>query len=264
MSAIGTGYTDRELTEQQMRQIIVSGSEPLAGNSKKVLAIIPDHTRSCPLPAVARELHAALSPRVDRLDFLIALGTHPPMSEEMIDRLLGVPQGGRAEVFGDSEVFNHRWNDFDALTKIGTLPAEQIKSITDGRFAMDIDVTINKRIFDYDIVLIVGPVFPHEVVGFSGGSKYFFPGICGEELLNFFHWLGAMITNPKIIGTKQTPVRALLETSAGMLDVDAYALCMVVRGEGLCGLYFGGVREAWGAAAELSGKVHVVYMDRSF
>ncbi len=63
----------------------------------------------------------------------------------------------------------------------------------------DVPVDINARVRDYDTLLVCGPVFPHEVVGFSGGNKYFFPGIAGPEILNFFHWLGALITNYGII-----------------------------------------------------------------
>jgi nickel-dependent lactate racemase len=129
---------------------------------------------------------------------------------------------------------------------------------------MTVEVTFNKLIFDYDRVLIVGPVFPHEVVGFSGGNKYFFPGICGPELLNFFHWLGAMITNPRIIGAKRTPVRATVDRAAAMLNIDKYALCMVVHHGELAGLYFGRPEEAWSPAADLSAKLHVVYVDKPY
>ena len=68
-----------------------------------------------------------------------------------------------------------------------------------------------------DTLLVLGPVFPHEVVGFSGGNKYFFPGISGPDLLNFFHWLGALITNVGIIGVKDTPVRRVVDRAAGMM-----------------------------------------------
>ncbi len=264
MSVLGTGYIDKALTHQQMRETIAAGAQEIRPEGKSILVIIPDHTRTCPLGEIARELHAVLGGSAKRLDFLIALGTHPPMSEEMIDELLGVEAGKRGEVFGNSKVFNHTWNDPAALEKVGTLKSDLIERITEGRFAMDIDVTINKLIFDYDIVLITGPVFPHEVAGFSGGSKYFFPGICGEQLLNFFHWVGAVITNPRIIGTRDTPVRAILEAAADMLKIEAFALCMVVKGEDLCGLYFGPVREAWSAAADLSAKVHIIYVDKPF
>jgi len=198
------------------------------------------------------------------MDFMVALGTHPPLDERHIDQLLGVEPGRRDQILPGSRVFNHRWKDPGALTRIGRLTAEQIEQITGGLFAMDIDVTINKLIFDYDVVLIAGPVFPHAVVGFSGGCKYFFPGICGPELLNFFHWLGAVITNPKIIGVKDTPVRATLEAAAEMIDVETWALCMVAKGYELAGLFFGPMREAWSAAADLSNETHVIYVDRPF
>ena len=82
---------------------------------------------------------------------------------------------------------------------------------------------INRRLFDYDQVIIVGPVFPHEVVGFSGGNKYLFPGVSGPEVLNFFHWLGAVVTNPMIIGNKWTPVRKVVDRAAAMVSVPSFA-----------------------------------------
>jgi len=255
---------ESSLDEAQASRIIRQGLETIGPDGKKFLAIIPDSTRTCPLGMITRHLHSAVAGRAKNLDFLIALGTHPPMSNEQIDRLLGCQPGARSEVLPGSRVFNHHWDRPDALTKVGTLTAGQVEQITGGKFSMDIDVTVNKLIFDYDVVLIVGPVFPHEVVGFSGGEKYFFPGICGPELLNFFHWLGAVITNPKIIGTKRTPVREILGIAADMLTIERYALSMVVKGHNLAGLYFGEVRDSWSAAADLSAKLHVVYVDKPF
>ncbi|MCK4602847.1 MAG: DUF2088 domain-containing protein [Phycisphaerae bacterium] len=267
MSVIGQASPGGKLSQEQIQQIVTAAADALAPEGKSVLVLVPDHTRTCPLPTLSRLLYGAVAPRAKRLDFLIALGTHPPMSDRQIDKLFGIPQGKRAEVFGEAKFFNHRWQDPAALARLGTLTSKQVAEITgpdSSGFATDIDVTINKLVFDYDVVLICGPVFPHEVVGFSGGSKYFFPGICGAELLNFFHWLGAVITNPKIIGTKDTPVRATIEAAAEMVPVEKYALCLVVSGEALAGMYFGEVREAWSAAADLSDKVHITYMDRPF
>jgi nickel-dependent lactate racemase len=258
----------RHLSEGDSQQVIAAAAGQMAVAGKRVLVLLPDHTRSCPLPMIARQLHAALAPAAARLDFLIALGTHPPLSEQQIDRLLGVTgDGSREKVFPRSTVFNHRWKDPAALVTIGTLEASRIRDITGGKFEMDVPVTINKLVFDYDVVLVAGPVFPHEVVGFSGGSKYFFPGICGAELLNFFHWLGAVITNPKIIGNKRTPVRDTLEAAADMLlskNFEKFGLSMVVTEHELAGLFFGPVRESWSAAADLSDKLHITYMDRPF
>ena len=261
----GLGLTDRSLTEGEIRKIVVDAAAAMDLAGQKVLLIIPDSTRTCPLPLVARLFHAAAMERqAAKVDFLIALGTHQAMSEEAIHALLGVPTGGWSKVFGASRVFNHDWQDKAQLRKIGTLTEQDVAEITHGLFKMNVDVSINKLLFDYDRVLIVGPVFPHEVVGFSGGNKYFFPGVCGPELLNFFHWLGAVITNPKIIGTKHTPVRATVDRAAAMLRLDKFALCMVVHHGELSGLFFGTPEEAWSPAADLSARLHVVYVDKPF
>ena len=261
---IARGGADAPLDAEDIAAVAAEAAGRISPDAKRILIVIPDHTRSCPLPAVARALHGALAPRAKAVDFLIALGTHPPLSAEQIDRLLGVEPGRRAEVFPGASVFNHRWDDPQALQKVGRLSRERVDQITGGLLAMDVEVTINKLVFDYDTVLIAGPVFPHEVVGFSGGSKYFFPGICGPDLLNFFHWLGAVITNPRIIGAKHTPVRATLEAAADMLTFEKYALCMVVQGQDLAGLYFGAVRDAWSAAADLSDQLHITTLDRPY
>jgi nickel-dependent lactate racemase len=267
MSIIGTGRPDQALSDEQVAEIIAGAAARIAPAGKKVLIVIPDHTRTCPLPLVTGLLHKAIAPTAAKLDFLIALGTHPPMSEARIDKLLGIEPGRRADVLPGSEVFNHQWRNADALACIGRLAGDEIAAQVPPecrRFARDIDVTINKRIFHYDHVLICGPVFPHEVVGFSGGAKYFFPGICGQELLNFFHWLGALITCPRIIGAKLTPVRKVLHMALDMVKVENSALCMVVKGPDLAGLYHGQTAGAWSAAADLSDKVHITYVDKPF
>ncbi len=142
-------------------------------------------------------------------------------------------------------MLNHAWRDPASLAHLGTIPAAEIGALTGGLFEMDVDVTINRAVLDYDLLMIVGPVFPHEVVGFSGGNKYLFPGIGGAELLNFFHWLGSVITNPKIIGNKQTPVRRVVDRAATFVPVPKFAFCMVVHEAKLAGLYAGSPEEAW-------------------
>jgi lactate racemase len=264
MTVFARSSPENGLGEQETRQAILDALASMPATGREVLVIIPDHTRSCPLPLVARSVHEALAPRAKQVDYIIALGTHPPMSEEQIDRLVGCEPGGREKVFGGSRFFNHYWKDEASLMRVGRLSADQTRQITGGLFEMDVDVTINKIVQSYDQVLIVGPVFPHEVVGFSGGHKYLFPGISGPQLLNFFHWLGAVITNPRIIGTKNTPVRATIDAAADMVAPEKFALCMVVRGHDLAGLYFGSPRDAWSAAADLSDRVHITYADKPF
>ncbi len=267
MDLIGEGTPGESLGAADIESIVVDAARSIDPAGKRICVVLPDHTRTCPLPVIARLLHRELAGEAAGLDFLIALGTHPPMTEAMIDKLLGVEPGRRGEVFPGTEVRNHVWDDPDALAHIGRLERDAIAAEMPPetrQFARDIDVTINRRVLDYDHVLICGPVFPHEVVGFSGGAKYFFPGICGEELLNFFHWLGALITCPRIIGTKMTPVRKVLHLALEHVPVAHSALCMVVAGTDLEGLYHGATTESWSAAADLSDQVHVTYVDKPF
>ena len=159
-------------------------------------------------------------------------------------------------------IFNHRWDLPGTLVNIGTIPANEIEGLSNGLFSMDVPVTINRMIFDYDLLVICGPTFPHEVVGFSGGNKYFFPGISGPEVIDFTHWLGAVITSYEVIGTRYTPVRAVIDRAAAMIDRPKLCFSMVVRDEGLAGLYIGTPEEAYQAAAELSSQIHIIWLDK--
>jgi nickel-dependent lactate racemase len=264
VNAIGTGHTDRMLTDSEVRGIVGQAVAQLEAAGKKVLVIIPDHTRTAPIGTMFRLLYEGLADRVAALDYLVALGTHPPMSEEMIcERVEITCQEHRAR-YPKVRFFNHLWKDPGTLAEVGTLTQQEVGRITDGLFEMEVKITINKMIFDYDAVLIVGPVFPHEVVGFSGGNKYLFPGIAGQQIIDFFHWLGAVITNPVIIGNKWTPVRRVVDHAAAMLKMRKLALSMVVKGDGLAGLYFGTPEDSWSAAADLSNALHISYLDHPF
>ncbi|MBN1257391.1 MAG: DUF2088 domain-containing protein [Planctomycetes bacterium] len=261
---IGTGSTDRMLSASEVTAIVNEGMASADLQDQKLLLIIPDHTRSAPVGQMFRAIHAATKGIVKQLDVLIALGTHPPMSEEMINTRLELTPEERAGQYGEVTVYNHLWKDPNALKKIGTIKEAEIKKLSGGLFQMDVEITVNRLIYDYDKICIVGPVFPHEVVGFSGGFKYLFPGISGQEIIDFFHWLGAVISNPKIIGTKDTPVRAVLNRSAEMVTVPSLCFAMVVKKGGLAGLYFGEPKEAWEEAADLSDQLHIQYHDHPY
>jgi nickel-dependent lactate racemase len=232
---------------------------------KKLLVIVPDGTRTAPVGMMFQTIFEHLGPIASAIDVMIALGTHPPMSEEAICERLEISVSDRASTYRNVRFFNHEWHNPAALKRIGIILAEEIRELSSGLFSMDVAVEVNKRVFDYDRILIVGPVFPHEVVGFSGGNKYLFPGISGPELLHFFHWLGAVITTPKIIGSKWTPVRKVVDRAAAMLDVDKVCMAMVVRPDkSLAGLFIGTPEKAWDDASELSKQVHIKYEERAF
>jgi nickel-dependent lactate racemase len=261
---IGTGSPETLLTDDQVREICAAFVEAHQLAGKRVLGIIPDHTRSAPIDLMFRTLYDLLGRGDGAFDLLIALGTHPPMSDSAIDKRLGMAHGERAAKYGRTKVFNHAWDDPRALRSIGTLGADRIAELSGGLMHETADITINRLVFDYDVVLIIGPTFPHEVVGFSGGNKYLFPGISGREIIDLFHWLGALITNPRIIGKKWTPVRAVVDAAAALLPVRRLCLSLVVKQHELAGLYGGTPEEAWSAAADLSDMIHIVYKDRPF
>jgi len=259
---IGKGFTDRYLTDKEAREIVREGLATLPVDGKRVLVIIPDGTRTMPMPLMFDLFEELLSPRAAAMDYLVALGTHQPMTDTQLSKLVGRRVvDGQA---GRSHIFNHQWDNPANFATLGVIPASDIRQITDGLMAQDVPVTLNKLILDYDQLIICGPVFPHEVVGFSGGTKYFFPGIGGPEIINFTHWLGAVITNYKIIGAGYTPVRAVIDRAAAFVDRPTACLGLVVTHEGLAGLYFGSPQEAWQAASALSAQKHIVYVERPF
>lgn len=231
---------------------------------KKVLVIVPDSTRTAPVGMLFKALYNQVGGVVDRFDIMIALGTHQPMSESAIRERLEISEEERNTQYKDVGFYNHEWDNPDALREIGVISKEQLDELTEGRFAMDIPVEINRRLYDYDQVVILGPVFPHEVVGFSGGNKYLFPGVSGPKLLNFFHWLAAVISNPKIIGHKWTAVRKVIDYAGGLVDLPKQAFCMVVKDGGLGGIFEGSPESAWKGAADLSAQLHIIYKKKPF
>jgi nickel-dependent lactate racemase len=231
---------------------------------KRVLLIVPDNTRSGPIGEIFQMIFNGLEGRAAGVGVLFALGTHQPMTEEQMCKRLALTTEQRKGRFASVKFFNHEWDKPATFRSIGTISADKIGEISDGLFREQVDVAVNKIIFDYDELMILGPVFPHEVVGFSGGNKYIFPGIAGAEIINFFHWLGAVVTNPWINGNIDTPTRKVVEAAAGMVTVPRKLFAVVAVGSQLKGLFIGEVAEAWRQAAELSRQVHIVYTDRTY
>jgi nickel-dependent lactate racemase len=261
---IGIGYEDRVLNEAEVANLVEKAIESAKLDGKRVLAVIPDHSRTAPIDLMFKTLYKALDGRAKAFDVLVALGTHPPMSMEHIYQRVGITAEEHASKYSKTRFFNHLWKDPESLAVIGKIDEEKVFEISEGRFRMSVNLTINKMILDYDHVMIVGPVFPHEVVGFSGGNKYFFPGIAGQEIIDFFHWLGALITSPGIIGHKWTPVRRVVDEAAAHIPTERSCFAMVVEHGDLAGLYYGTPEEAWSNAADLSEKLHVTFRDRPY
>jgi nickel-dependent lactate racemase len=258
------GGPDRVLSDAEVVEFV---EECLAGqdlDGRSVCLVVPDGTRTCPLPLLLKAIHGSLVGRVTRLTVLIALGTHAAMDDAALARHVGFSEGELDAAYPGMAVVNHEWWDPDALVSLGTIPASRIEELSEGRLSEAVDVRLNRHVVEHDVALVVGPVFPHEVVGFSGGNKYFFPGVAGQEVIDLSHWLGALITSAEIIGTRGiTPVRALINEAASMIPSERLALCLVVRSgsSDLHALAFGTPESAWAAAADVSAQTHVRYLD---
>lgn len=263
--ALQIGSPGGNVTDEQVTQLIAQALPRAEYRDRKILLIVPDHTRTAPIGLLFKAIFAQIGNVTRELDVLVALGTHPPMSEAAICQRLEISAEQHRNEFRKVRFFNHEWDNPAALQEIGSLPAADVNELTGGLFSMDVPVEINRLVFNYDEVIIVGPVFPHEVVGFSGGNKYLFPGVGGPKILNFFHWLGAVVTNPMIIGNKWTPVRKVVDRAGALVKVRKACFCLVVAPDkSLVGLTFGTPESAWDAASELSKQVHIIYKDQPF
>ncbi len=268
MTVVGAGQVDATLDAGTVTGIVHELLDGRNLDGRHVVILIPDGTRTAPISMMLRLLHDELAGRARRIDVLIALGTHQPMPEAAIRKLAGISTTGPGSELPAMTFVNHEWWRPEAFTELGQLSREQIETLSEGRLHEPVEVKINSLVADADLAIVCGPVFPHEVVGFSGGNKYFFPGVSGEELINVSHWLGALITSRTIIGTLgTTPVRRLIDAAAAMISTPRLCLAMVVRpgpGAELTGLYAGAPEPAWAAAAALSARVHVRYETRTY
>jgi nickel-dependent lactate racemase len=255
-----TDLLDRDAIEQTLHQ-------GLEGQFKgqKVLVLIPDHTRTIPLTSLFR-LAVNILHDSKRLDFMVALGTHPALSERQLCRLVGITLEERTTIYRQIGLFNHTWNTADALITIGEISQAQVKEIAGERWhptlGGDVVVNVNRLVLDYDHIIILGPTFPHEVAGFSGGAKYLFPGISGPEMINVTHWLGALAGVRGTIGIKNTPVRAMIHAAAEYMPTPSTLISLVVVDNGLAGLFIGDLLSAWNAAADLSSQRHILWFDK--
>ncbi len=241
----------------------------LAGKftGQKMLVLIPDHTRSLPLPMLFRLLVELLQ-KTKQLDFMVALGTHPPLDDESLNKLVGITPEERTVKYKQVGLLNHAWNDPAALTGIGVLETNEIRNVAGEHWHPSlperVEIRINRAALEYDHILILGPTFPHEVVGFSGGAKYLFPGISGPEMINATHWLGALAGVVGTIGIKETPVRTMIHSAVQCLRTPVTLAALVVDGYDLAGIFIGDLFSAWSAAADFSARRHIRWCKKPF
>lgn len=254
------------LPHEQVRKLL---HEAFAGrvSGRSVLVLIPDHTRSLPLPMLFRALVEALDGSAS-LTFLVALGTHPPLSQERLNALVGISESERTGRYRHIDIVNHAWHDPAALVSLGTVPLERIQEIAGERWhptlGGDVDVRIARAVTEHDEVIILGPTFPHEVVGFSGGVKYYFPGVSDGDMINVTHWLGALAGVRRTIGIEDTPVRALIDEAYRRVETPTTLVGLVVDAGELAGVFVGEPLATWRHAVAMSAQRHVRWVDAPF
>jgi nickel-dependent lactate racemase len=287
-SAARIGDASTVLDDEQIAAFVTEQLTAHPFDGRSVCVLVPDATRTCPLPLLMRAVHGALHGRVTRLSVLVALGTHAAMTDEALARHLGYEPGRLADTYPGTAVLNHEWWKPETFADLGTIPAARVAELSDGRMSLDVPVLLNRAVVDHDIALVVGPVLPHEVVGISGGNKYFFPGVGGKKIIDVSHWLGALITSAEIIGTSgTTPVRALIDDGAALIPAEKLGLSVVTAevadgaadgavddavpaaaagpnagaASRLHSVSFGETRASWASAAEVCAATHVTYLD---
>jgi lactate racemase len=265
---MGSGAASAAFSPEQLRDIVEEALGDITAGSR-VLAIIADKTRddntNLLFPFAARAL---ASRGVAQFDALVAQGTHPPMTEEEKRLKTGA---NRASMPGPGRIFDHQWDRAEELVTIGELSAERIRELTGGLLDRTVALQVNRLLAHglYDTVLVFGAVVPHEVAGFAGGAKYFFPGVGGPELTHMTHWLGALTTIEKVIGRVETPARHMIEAAADFVSAQVISFNSVVtRGDDselrTHALFAGDFRKAFRQAAEISRQVHIKYTGRKY
>ena len=268
-SVIGRGAPDADLSAAELREILEQAFAGIAPGAR-VLAIVPDKTRDDNTNLLFPFATQVLAGRkVAQFDALIAQGTHIPMTCDEKRLKMGLREPSAAPGFGN--VFDHCWSDPDHLVEIGELSRERVCQMTGGLIDQPVPLTVNRLLAPgrYDTVLILGATVPHEVAGFAGGAKYFFPGVAGPELTHLTHWLGALVCVENVIGRIETPTRRLIEAAADFIPARVISLNSVVSRERdqrlrTYALFAGDVRQAFRRAAEVSRRIHIKYTGRTF
>src|SRR5262245_37932061 len=250
---------------QSVLTAIVRDALDVVQPGERVLAIIPDKTRDDNTHLLFPIANDFLSKRkVASFDVLVAQGTHAAMSDAQ--KLVKI---GSANFSG--QLFHHRWDDPEELIIIGELSAETVQQLTGGLLKDAVPVSFNKLLAPgiYDTILVFGATVPHEVAGFAGGAKYFFPGVAGPELTHTTHWLGALAGIENIIGQVDTPTRRLIEAATDLIQARIVSLNTVVTRTSddelvTFALFGGDVRDAFRRAAEVSRQVHIRYTGRKY
>ncbi len=257
---LNEGSTSRIINQDEKinycKQLLSTYEKKLGKKLSKVLLIPPDITRFYSDAGNLSQIFFELLPYA-HVDLLPALGTHVPMSEEEIRKMFGpkIPL---------DRFLVHDWRN--GLTPLGKIPGSTIKEWSEGKVDYDIDVAISKHITQghYDLILSIGQIVPHEVVGMAGYTKNLLIGTGGSDTIHKSHFLGAVYGMERMMGQLDTPVRRALNYGFHEFIAKNYPIVFVLTVMGkhnnkmvMRGLYIGEEDSSFTAAAKLSQQVNL-------
>ncbi|MCQ2477332.1 MAG: lactate racemase domain-containing protein [Clostridia bacterium] len=232
-------------------------------NLKKVLLLPPDYTR---MYSGAGKITAAYYDMLKdscQVDIMPALGTHEPMTREECLAFFG-------EGVPFERILVHNWRT--DVEKIGEVPAEFVSEVSEGLVNEKIDVEVNRRLLDksYDLIISIGQVVPHEVVGMANYSKNIFVGCGGSNMINSSHMLGAFYGMERIMGKDFSPVRKVFDYAHEnfLKDIPLLFVLTVTTNKGddtyIHGLYIGEKRDVFEEAVKLSQQINLIHVEKPF
>ncbi len=239
----GVTQTEDEVIKHALRAPIGSAAlSELAGQDKSVLIVCDDVARPTPawkvIPHVIEELHVS-GVADENIELMMALGTHRPMTETEMRAKVG------DDIFDSYKVHNHEWNNPDALEYMGK---------TD----RGVEVWVNKKVGQADLVIGIGRIMPIEVCGFTGGGKILIPGCCGEITNSDMHWTRVDVPSSEIIGRRDNPIRASIDALARKAGLDFIVNVLMDSGGRIVDCVAGDLVEAHRAGCEKARALHEV------
>lgn len=252
---------DEGINHDEMQEALKQSVQKLKPRLKKVLLLPPDYTRMHSGAGKITAIYYEILKDSCQVDILPALGTHEPMNRQEWESFFG-----KGIPFESMIVHNWR-ND---VVKLGEVPGEYVSSISEGLVKDHIDVEINRHLLDksYDLVISIGQVVPHEVVGMANYSKNLFVGCGGSSMINKSHMLGAFYGMERIMGRDDTPVRKVFDYAEEHFIQDMplmYVLTVTTAKESsvsIHGLFIGRKRRIFEEAVRLSQEKNLTFVER--
>lgn len=242
----------------QLREILADSISDCKDRLKKVLLLVPDYTRYHSNAGAIANIYYHLLKDHCQVDLLEALGTHVPMTAEQITDMYGdIPQ---------ERFLIHNWRT--GVVKIGQVPREFVSEVSEGVYNEPVDVEVSRYFYGgYDLILSIGQVVPHEVVGMANQAKNIFVGCGGSSMINSSHILGAFYGMERMMGHDKTPVRKVFDYAAEhfLADLPIYYALTVTTAPGgdiqMHGLFIGKERSCFEKAVALAQKKNMNLVD---